>query len=78
MSSKFGEILAKIMEENHCSRAELARKYDTSSVFIHYLVKGERTVSPNTCDRLAKLFELSDLERQQLHRAAALDRGYYI
>jgi transcriptional regulator with XRE-family HTH domain len=73
-----GAALGDILAERGVSQQALARRAGVSQPYVNQVATGKRRASAGWIDMVATVLELSDEERERLHRAAAKDHGFKI
>jgi transcriptional regulator with XRE-family HTH domain len=75
-ATEFGKALARQLDKRNTSQRSLASATGTSPSYVNHLLSGRKSVSPKWADLVADVMQLEPLERQELHRAAAIDAGF--
>jgi len=77
-ATAFGKALDAQLAKRQWKQTDLARATHKSPAYINRLMTGAAKASPEWADLVASVMRANPIERQQLHRAAALDAGYKI
>jgi plasmid maintenance system antidote protein VapI len=72
----FGRLLAEELDRQQMRQTKLAGSVSRSPQYINALISGTKRASPEWVDLVADTLQLTDTDRQRMHEAAALDRGY--
>jgi len=74
----FGKALDTQLAKRQWRQTDLARATQKSPAYINRVMTGSAKASPQWADLVASVIRANQSERQQLHRAAAIDAGYKI
>lgn len=74
----FGAALDKQLKQRGLSQAALARRVGTSRSYLNQTMQGHKTPSPEWADKIADATNMTEEERETLHKAAARAAGYRI
>ena len=74
----FGAALDRQLRTRNVRRRVLATTLGVSEAYVSYVVNGKRPVSAKLANRIGAALDLTQEETEELHRAAAVGRGYKI
>jgi hypothetical protein len=79
--SNFGKAVTHVLDERGVSQSQVVTQLANqgnavSSSYMSQTMTGRKPVSPTWADLVADVLNLPNQERQKLHEAAAIDRGY--
>jgi len=74
----FGAALDRQMRVRGVRRRSLARALGVSEAYVSYVANGKKPVSPTLANRIGAALNLTQEEAEELHRTAAVGRGYKI
>jgi plasmid maintenance system antidote protein VapI len=74
--SNFGEVVSNALTTSNSTASSLAQGMSTTQAHVSQMMTGARGVTPKWADLVADTLKLQVQQRAELHRAAALDKGY--
>ena len=74
----FGAALDRQLRARNVRRRYLARALDVSEAYVSAVANGKKPASAALANRIGTALDLTQEETEELHRAAAVGRGYKI
>lgn len=77
-ATPFGALLSDLLAQSQTSQTELAQRAGKPRALMNQLIVGKRQPNAQWVDLIADVLRLSPEMHEELHRAAARQRGYKI
>lgn len=74
----FAANVANMLSSRSMTQSDLASATDVSAKYVNHLMNGRKTPSPEWVEIIANTLNASPQERTDLHRSAAMAKGYKI
>lgn len=74
--TKVGTALSGELARRRMKQTDLAKSLGRSVAYTNQVMTGRKGASPEWVDLVADTMDLSDVDRQKLHHAAAVDAGF--
>jgi transcriptional regulator with XRE-family HTH domain len=75
-STETGAVVSRALATAGLRQFELAQTTGSSETYISQVLNGHRNPTPAWLDVIAGALSMTPEQRVELHRAAAIDRGY--
>ena len=74
----FGAALDRQLHNRNVRQRRLALELGVSEAYVSMVVNGKKSASPTLANRIGAVLDLTPEEAEELHRTAAVGRGYKI
>lgn len=75
---EFAAELSKLISSCEYDQGYIAEKLGIAPSFLSDLKLGRRDPTPSVVNEVAKFFRLSKIDKDELHKLAARDRGFEV